>query len=63
MAALQLISQYLDTDVKQKLEWVDSQALQLDDNTNIAFCQCMKKNEILLVTDQNELVVFHTGGV
>jgi len=63
MAALQQINQYLDTDVKQKLEWIDSKALQLDEKTNIAFCQCMKKNEILIVTDQNELVVFHTAGV
>lgn len=63
MTALQQINQYLDTDVKQKLEWIDSKPLLLDEKANIAFCQCMKKNEILIVTDKNELVVFHTAGV
>lgn len=62
MAALQQINQYLDTDVKQKLEWIDSKGLHLDQKAVVAFCQCMKKNEVLLVTDQNELFVFHTAG-
>jgi hypothetical protein len=63
MSVLQQINQYLDTDVKQKLEWIDSKPLLLDDKINIAFCQCMKKNEILIVTDENEIIIFHTAGV
>ena len=26
----------------------------------MAFCQYMKKNEILLITDENQVVIFHT---
>jgi hypothetical protein len=63
MSVLQQINQYLDTDVKQKLEWIDSKPLLLDEKVNIAFCQCMKKNEILIVTDENEIIIFHTAGV
>lgn len=28
----------------------------------IAFCQQMKKNEVLLVTEENTVIVFHTRG-
>ena len=42
-----------------KYEWAESYPLLVDEG-NVVFCQYMKKNELLFITDNNTVVIFHT---
>lgn len=38
---------------------MESYPLRVDEG-QVAFCQYMKKNEILIITEGNEVTIFHT---
>jgi len=46
--------------ITTKCEWVESFPFKLADDKNVAFCQFMKKSEILLITDDNFIIIFST---
>lgn len=53
------IEKYEGNEVHSKCEWIESYPFELN-NRRVAFCQYMKKNEILIITDDNTILVFHT---
>lgn len=57
--ALREIEKYIGGEVVIKCEWVESYPLNVEEG-RVAFCQYMKKNEILLITENNSVIIFHT---
>lgn len=51
LAILNPDNQYLDGETKAKYEWIESHPFTIDTNESFVFCQFMKKNELMAVTD------------
>jgi hypothetical protein len=55
----QLINTESD-EISTKYEWIESYPFTLKNSGEVAFCQFLKKNEFILITDQNNVLIFNT---
>lgn len=46
--------------ITTKCEWLESYPFKLAKDKNIAFCQFMKKSELLTITEDNTIIIFST---
>lgn len=56
--ALREVEKYDEGDATTKCEWIESYPFEL--TKRVAFCQQMKKSEVLIITEENTVLVFHT---